>query len=106
MSTNRRAYTRDFKQEAIRLSETGHKTSSELEADLGLPKGLLGKWKQQLAEEGKEAFRGQGRLTASEAEMRQLKQENEILRQEREILKKALAIPSTALRTGFTRNQR
>ncbi len=106
MGTNRRAYTRDFKQEAIRLSETGHKTTAELETDLGLPKGLLVKWKQQLAEEGKEAFRGQGRLTASEAEMRQLKQENEILRQEREILKKALAIPSTVLRTGFRRSQR
>jgi transposase len=106
MSTNRGAYTRDFKQEAIRLSETGPKTTAELEVDLGLPKGLLAKWKQQLAEAGQEAFRGQGRLTASEAEMRQLKQENEILRQEREILKKALAIPSTALRTGFTRSQR
>jgi transposase len=97
MSTNRRAYTRDFKQEAVRLSETGAKTSAELEADLGLPTGLLGKWKRQLAEEGQEAFRGQGRLTAVEAEMRQLRQENALLRQERDILKKALAI--------FTRNQ-
>jgi transposase len=98
MGTNRRAYTRDFKQEAVRLSETSHKTTAELEADLGLPTGLLAKWKRQLAEEGKEAFRGQGRLTATEAEMRQLRQENEVLRQEREILKKALAI--------FTRSQR
>jgi len=98
MGTNRRAYTREFKQEAIRLSETSHKTTAELEADLGLPTGLLAKWKRQLAEEGKEAFRGQGRLTTTEAEMRQLRQENEVLRQEREILKKALAI--------FTRSQR
>lgn len=98
MGTNRRAYTRDFKQEAVRLSESSHKTTAELEADLGLPTGLLAKWKRQLAEEGKEAFRGQGRLTASEAQLRQLRQENEILRQERDILKKALAI--------FTRSQR
>ena len=97
MSKHRRAYTRDFKQEAIRLSETGTKTTTELEADLGLPTGLLGKWKRQLAEEGQEAFRGQGRLPATEAEMRQLRQENAVLRQERDILKKALAI--------FTRNQ-
>jgi transposase len=79
------------------LSETGTKTTTELEADLGLPSGLLGKWKRQLAEEGAEAFRGQGRLTTVEAEMRQLRQENALLRQERDILKKALAI--------FTRNQ-
>jgi transposase len=59
---------------------------------------LLTKWKRQLAEEGQEAFRGHGRLTGSEAELRQLRQENEVLRQERDILKKALAI--------FTRSQR
>jgi transposase len=98
MSTKRQVYTRDFKQEAIRLAETGSKPMAELEADLGLPPGLLTKWKRQLAEEGQEAFRGQGRLTSSEAELRQLRQENEILRQERDILKKALAI--------FTRSQR
>jgi transposase len=97
MGQNRRAYTRDFKQEAVRLSESGTKTTAELEADLGLPTGLLGKWKRQLAQEGSEAFRGQGRLSAAEAEMRQLRQENAVLRQERDILKKALAI--------FTRNQ-
>jgi transposase len=97
MSQNRRAYTGDFKQEAVRLSETGTKTTAELEADLGLPTGLLGKWKRQLAQEGSEAFRGQGRLSAAEAELRQLRQENAVLRQERDILKKALAI--------FTRNQ-
>ena len=98
MSSKRQIYTRDFKQEAIRLAETGSKPMAELEADLGLPAGLLTKWKRQLAEEGKEAFRGRGRLTSSEAELRQLRQENEVLRQEREILKKALAI--------FTRPQR
>ena len=106
MSSKRQVYTRDFKEEAIRLADTGSKPTAELEADLGLPSGLLNKWKRQLAEEGQEAFRGQGRLTSSEAELRQLRQENEILRQERDILKKALAIPSTSLRTGFTRSQR
>jgi transposase len=98
MSTKRQIYTRDFKQEAIRLAETGSKPMAELEADLGLPAGLLTKWKRQLTEEGQEAFRGHGRLTTNEAELRQLRQENEVLRQERDILKKALAI--------FTRSQR
>ncbi len=98
MSAKRNVYTRDFKEEAIRLAETGSKPVAELEADLGLPPGLLNKWKRQLAEEGQEAFRGQGRLTTSEAELRQLRRENEVLRQERDILKKALAI--------FTRSQR
>jgi transposase len=41
--------------------------------------------------EGDDAFRGQGRLTAADEELRQLRRENETLRQERDILKKALA---------------
>jgi len=88
MSSQRKVYTRDFKQEAIRLAETSSKSTAEIEADLGLPPGLLTKWKRQLAEEGQEAFRGQGRLTPTEAEMRQLRQENEVLGPERDILKK------------------
>ena len=106
MSTTKRVYTREFKQEAVKLKETSEKSTVEIESDLGIAHGLLNKWKRQLAGEGTEAFRGRGHLTTSEAEVRQLRQENEVLRQEREILKKALAIPSTSLRTGFTRSQR
>ena len=98
MSTTKRVYTREFKQEAVRLKETSEKSTVEIENDLGIAHGLLNKWKRQLTTEGTEAFRGRGQLTSSEAEMRQLRQENEVLRQEREILKKALAI--------FSGNQR
>ena len=98
MSTQRRVYTREFKQEAVRLTEPGDKSIVQIEADLGIAHGLLNKWKRQLARQGAEAFRGQGRLSSSEAELQQLRQENELLRQERDILKKALAI--------FTRSQR
>jgi len=106
MSSKRRVYTREFKQEAVRLTGTSDKTIGQIEADLGIPHGLLNTWKRQLAGEGNDAFRGQGRLTSTDAELRQLRQDNELLRQERDILKKALAIPSTSLRTGFTRSQR
>ena len=98
MGTTKRVYTREFKQEAVQLAKTSEKTISQIETDLGVPHGLLNKWKRHLAQEGSDAFRGRGQLTSSEAELRQLRQENELLRQEREILKKALAI--------FTRSQR
>lgn len=98
MSTQRRLYSREFKLEAIRLTETSGKTILDIETDLGIPHGLLNKWRRNLKREGTEAFRGQGQLKAGDEEMRQLRQENELLRQEREILKKALAI--------FTRSQR
>ena len=98
MGTTKRVYTREFKQEAVELAQTSEKTISQIETDLGIPHGLLNKWKRRLTQEGAEAFRGHGHLTSSEAEVRQLRQENEVLRQEREILKKALAI--------FSGNQR
>jgi transposase len=98
MSSNRRLYSREFKLEAIRLAETSGKLIVAIETDLGIPHGLLNKWKRKLKGEGSEAFRGQGRLTAADEELRQLRKENETLRQEREILKKALAI--------FSANQR
>ena len=98
MGTSKRVYTREFKQEAVELTKSSEKTISQIETDLGIPHGLLNKWKRHQAQEGSEAFRGHGHLSGSEAELRQLRQENELLRQEREILKKALAI--------FTRSQR
>jgi transposase len=98
MSTKRRLYSREFKLEAIRLTETSGKTILEIETDLGIPHGVLNKWRRKLKREGDEAFPGQGHLRTGDEELRQLRQENELLRQEREILKKALAI--------FTRSQR
>ena len=98
MSTKRRVYTREFKQEAVRLAETSGQTIVQIEQDLGISHGLLNKWKRKLKEEGHEAFRGQGRRTAEAEELHQLRQENELLRQEREILKKALAIFTRSLR--------
>jgi len=105
MSSKRRMYSREFKLEAIRLVESSGKPIVEIEADLGISQGMLNKWKRKLKREGDEAFRGQGQLKAEDEQLRQLRQENELLRQEREALK-ALAIPSTSLRTGFTRSQR
>jgi transposase len=98
MSSKRRLYSREFKLEAIRLAETSGKMIMDIEDDLGIPHGLLNKWKRKLKGEGDEAFRGQGRLTAAEEELRQLRRENETLRQERLILKKALAIFSGSQR--------
>lgn len=98
MSSKRRVYTREFKQEAVRLAKTSDKSIVQIEQDLGISQGMLNKWKRKLEQEGQEAFRGQGQRTAEAEEMQQLRRENELLRQERDILKKALAI--------FTRSPR
>lgn len=92
MSETRRQYTREFKQDAIRLYETSGKSVRQLELDLGITAGLLNKWRAQQRHHGQQAFVGSGRQTELEAELRRLKRENEILRQERDILKKAIQV--------------
>jgi len=92
MSKERKQYSREFKQEAVRLLDTSGKSASELERELGIGKGNLWRWKRKFAADGEDAFPGHGRLTPEQERLRQLERENEILRQERDILKKAVAI--------------
>ena len=92
MTKTRRTYTDEFKREAVQLLETSGKSMSQIERDLGIGKGNLGRWKKEFAANGENAFPGQGRLTPEQERIRQLERENEILRQQRDILKKAVAI--------------
>ena len=92
MTKARKQYSREFKQETVRLLETSGKSASELERDLDIGKGNLWRWKREFAENGEDAFPGHGRLTPEQEQLRQLEREIEVLRQERDILKKAVAI--------------
>ena len=92
MSTNRRAYTKEFKLEALRLLETSGKSQVQIERELGIGNGNLGRWRKELAEQGEVAFPGKGYQTPEQAELHRLRKENEVLKQERDILKKAIAI--------------
>lgn len=97
----KRTYSRAFKLQAIELAQSGQKSISEIERDLGITPGLLHKWKTRMKGDGEQAFPGKGHLKEDEARIRRLEQEIEVLRQERDILKKALAIVSTS-REPFT----
>jgi transposase-like protein len=46
--TERRHYNKEFKLEAIRIHENGERSQTEIEHELGITKGLLGKWKEAL----------------------------------------------------------
>ncbi len=87
-----RKYDRKFKLEAVRMAEVSEKTFTEIERELGITRGLLGKWVAKYSTEGEQAFPGQGNLKPEEARIRALERENVRLRQEREILKKVLSI--------------
>ena len=87
----RKKYTREFKQDAVRLvTEQGY-NQSEAARNLGIDRGMLGRWVKELQEDESEAFRGNGKLTAEQEELRHLREENRRLKLEREVLKKATA---------------
>jgi len=88
-----KTYTKEFKQEAVRMMESGAKPPAELAMELGIRRNQLYKWKEQLQAKGEEAFPNQrGRpKKEDQSELTTLKQENERLKEELEILKKAAA---------------
>jgi len=96
MTETRRKYSKAFKLEAIAMYENGERSLMEVERELGITRGMLGKWIEVLQRQPKkaEAFPGNGRLPDTEARIRQLERENAQLRQDKEILKKVLVMYS------------
>jgi transposase len=89
MSSLRRTYTAEFKQEAVLLVTQQGLSLSEAGRRLGVHANLLRTWKQSLEKNGPPA--SPRHPSALEAENARLRAENERLRSEREILKKATA---------------
>ena len=82
----RRKYSQEFREEAIKMViEEGH-SAAEVERNLGMGGGLLGRWIRQHT-----ASSANGSQKDLLAEVRSLRKENKRLKQEREILKKAAA---------------
>lgn len=87
-----RKYTREFKQEALRLAEQEGMTVARVARDLGIREGLLYRWRQDAKRDGEEAFRGKGQRTTEQARVAALERQVKVLEMERDILKKALGI--------------
>ena len=87
----RRTHTKEFKQEAVRLAERPDVGFARAATDLGVHESLLRSWAKARRTEGSDAFRGQGKKAALEAENARLLRENRTLTEERDILKKATA---------------
>ena len=90
MKKTRKKYTREFKEEAVKLiTEQGYQIT-EAARNLGINENMLGRWKREI-EGGGEVTQGfQGGATL-QAELNRLRKENKRLKMEREILKKAAA---------------
>ena len=92
MGKIQRVYTKEFKEEAVRLAQASGKPIAQIARELGISDSAIHGWRKELAEKGKEAFPGKGHQTDAEEEIRRLKRELERVQQERDILKKAISI--------------
>ena len=87
--TTRKKYTKEFKQDAVRLVTEHGYARAEAVRNLGINANMLCRWVQEFQADENDAFRGNGNLTPEQEELRCLREENRRLKLEREILKKA-----------------
>ena len=90
-------YSREFKQEAVRLLLTSGKNAKELGQELGVTGQSLANWREEAIRNGDhpEQAKLDGvrvHYSVLKLENERLKKELEIVRQERELLKKSLGI--------------
>ena len=86
----RKHYTKEFKLDAISLVLNQGFTIAEAARSLEIRANMLGRWiKENEADNNGQAFRGNGKLTPDQEEIRRLKIENKQLKLERQILKEA-----------------
>jgi transposase len=87
----RRKYSKEFKLDAISLvTEQGY-AIAEAARSLDISANVLGRWIREFRDKESDAFRGQGKLTEGQSEIRRLREEVKRLTTEKEILKKATA---------------
>jgi transposase-like protein len=80
-------HSREFKLEAVKMSQQPGRSVAEVARELGIRENDLHAWRKMVKERGEQVFPGRGRK--SQDELSQLKRENARLREENAILKKA-----------------
>lgn len=86
----RRAFTPQFKKDAVNLVKSG-RTVTDVARDLGIARSLLKRWEEQTDGRGGPPGSGKPSLTDDSEELRVLRQRLRDVTEERDILKKALA---------------
>ena len=87
--TKRKKYSKEFKLDAIALVIEQNYSQAEASRNLGINPNMLGRWIKEAENNDGQAFRGNGKLTPEQEEIRQLKAQVKRLEMEREVLKKA-----------------
>ena len=87
--TERKKYPKEFKLDAISLVLDQGYSRTEAGKSLGINAKMLGRWIKEQEEDDGQAFRGNGKLTPDQEEIRKLKAQVKRLEMEKDILKKA-----------------
>ena len=87
--TTRKKYSKEFKLDAVSLvTEQGY-SRAEAARSLGINANMLCRWVNEDQTGDGQAFRGNGKLTPDQEEIRELKARVKRLQMEKDILKKA-----------------
>ena len=85
----RKKYSKEFKLDAVSLGVEQGYTRLEAARSLGIDAKMLGRWVREHQSDDGHAFRGNGKLTPEQEEIRKLKSQVKRLQMEKDILKKA-----------------
>jgi len=88
----RRRYTREFKEQAVKLAARGDQSIAQIARNLGIHPNVLYHWIKQVRDHADSVFPGNGKVNPYEEENRILRKRLADAEEERDILKKAMAI--------------
>jgi transposase len=93
MRKKRRTFSKEFKEESVRLLESDSRSIEEVAKELGVPESALYRWRNELRGTAKPltVVDSEALSPTEQAELKRLRKENQRLRMERDILKKAAA---------------
>lgn len=87
----RKKYSQEFKLDAISLVRDQGYNQREAARSLGINASMLGRWIREHTADDSQAFRGNGKLTLEQEEVRKLRAQVKQLELEKRILKEATA---------------
>ncbi len=96
----RRRYTKQFKEEALRLANQEGVALNQVAQDLGMDASMLRRWRKEANLAGPKPFRGQG--FARDEELARLKRELGRVKRERDFLRDAAAYFAKESKRGFS----
>ena len=87
--TTRKKYSKEFKLDAVSLVTDQGYSRAEASRSLGINANMLCRWVSEHQTDDGQSFRGNGKLTPEQEEIRKLRSQVKNLEMEKEILKKA-----------------